>query len=67
MKRKGGGARKEVSSVARGVGVTLGAHVIWIPDPNALKVLQGRERHIIGNGGSILGSIAEFVPEHFGL
>lgn len=48
-------------------GKALGAHVIWIPDPNALKVLQGRERHIIGNGGSILGSIAEFVPEHFGL
>jgi pseudouridine-5'-monophosphatase len=48
-------------------GKALGAHVIWIPDPNALKVLQGRERHIIGNRGSIYGSITEFVPEHFGL
>ncbi|CAI5756416.1 unnamed protein product [Candida verbasci] len=41
-------------------GIKANATVIWIPDPQALKVLQGKEVEIIGESGEIIESLLVF-------
>ncbi|EGW33287.1 uncharacterized protein SPAPADRAFT_60620 [Spathaspora passalidarum NRRL Y-27907] len=46
-------------------GIAANAHVIWIPDVNALKVLNGEEHNIIGTSGEILTSLTEFNKDKY--
>lgn len=48
-------------------GVRAKATVVWIPHPEALKVLNGKEKEIIGNSGEILESILHFDKAKYGL
>lgn len=48
-------------------GRAAGAHVIWIPDPRALEVLNGKEKEIIGNQGEILESLEQLDKPKYGL
>ncbi|CAD1808528.1 Haloacid dehalogenase-like hydrolase family protein [Candida parapsilosis] len=48
-------------------GIAANAHVVWIPDPNALTVLDGKEKEIIGTQGEILSSLVEFDMEKYHL
>lgn len=48
-------------------GKAAGAHVIWIPDERALKVLNGEEHEHISDRGVILKSLEEFDPKNYGL
>lgn len=41
-------------------GINANAYVIWIPDPEALRVLDGKEAEIIGDRGEILSSLVAF-------
>ncbi|CAK9435865.1 uncharacterized protein LODBEIA_P05130 [Lodderomyces beijingensis] len=41
-------------------GIAAKAHVIWVPDPRALVVLDGEEHEIIGDNGEILASLEAF-------
>ncbi|ABN66414.1 predicted protein, partial [Scheffersomyces stipitis CBS 6054] len=46
-------------------GIAAKAHVIWIPDINARKVLNGEEHQIIGDNGEILDSLESFDKEKY--
>ncbi|RLV90386.1 hypothetical protein JA1_004604 [Spathaspora sp. JA1] len=46
-------------------GIAANAHVIWIPDLNALKVLDGEEHDIIGKNGEILTSLVDFNKDKY--
>lgn len=48
-------------------GKAFGAHLVWIPDENALKVLEGKENEIIGTNGVILKSLLDFKVKDYGL
>lgn len=47
-------------------GIVANAYVVWIPHPEALKVLNGKEEEIIGKNGEILKSLEDFSLEKFG-
>lgn len=47
-------------------GRSFNSHVVWIPDINAIKVLDGKEHEIIGPNGKILQSLEEFDPKEHG-
>ncbi|CCE78476.1 Piso0_001099 [Millerozyma farinosa CBS 7064] len=40
--------------------VAADSHVIWIPDENVIRLLQGEEKEIIGDNGEILPSLLHF-------
>ncbi|KAI3405448.1 hypothetical protein KGF56_001747 [Candida oxycetoniae] len=46
-------------------GIAAHAHVIWIPDPNALTVLAGEEYEIIGENGEIIQSLEHFDRDKY--
>ncbi|KAH3669210.1 hypothetical protein WICMUC_005049 [Wickerhamomyces mucosus] len=48
-------------------GKAAGAYVIWVPHPEALKLLNGKENDHIGESGIVLNSLIEFDPKSFGL
>lgn len=48
-------------------GKSFNSHVVWVPDINAINVLEGREHEIIGSNGVILKSLLDFKPEKYGL
>jgi pseudouridine-5'-monophosphatase len=48
-------------------GIAANSHVIWIPDVNALEVLNGKEHEIIGSNGEILESLIHFDKEKYNL
>ncbi|KAK6204353.1 HAD-like domain-containing protein [Scheffersomyces amazonensis] len=48
-------------------GIAAKAHVIWIPDVNALEVLNGEEHNIIGTNGEILTSLEHFDKAKYSL
>ncbi|KAK6465059.1 HAD-like domain-containing protein [Scheffersomyces coipomensis] len=48
-------------------GIAAKAHVIWIPDVNALEVLNGEEHTIIGVNGEILTSLEQFDKVKYSL
>lgn len=48
-------------------GINAGAHVIWMPHPQALPILNGKELDIIGNHGEIFNLLADFQPSKYGL
>lgn len=48
-------------------GVAANSHVIWIPDPNALKLLNGEEHQILNNRGEILESLLHFDKRKYSL
>lgn len=48
-------------------GKAAGAHIIWVPDDRALKVLDGEEHsHLTSEQGIILSSLTEFKPSEYG-
>lgn len=47
-------------------GHAANAHVIWIPDRQAVAVLNGKENTIIGGKGEILESLLDFDPAKYG-
>lgn len=48
-------------------GKNANAHVIWIPHPEALEELNGKEKTILGDGGEIITTLLEFDREKYGL
>ncbi|ODV66218.1 HAD-like protein [Hyphopichia burtonii NRRL Y-1933] len=48
-------------------GQNANAYVIWIPDPNALEILAGKEHEIIGDKGEIISSLHHFDKTKFSL
>lgn len=48
-------------------GIAAKAHVIWIPDAAAIRVLDGREHEVIGDNGEILETLEEFNRVKYGL
>lgn len=46
-------------------GKAANAHVIWIPDPNAVALLAGEEHEIIGENGEILESLEHFDRDKY--
>lgn len=48
-------------------GIAANARVIWIPDANAVKQLNGKEVDIIGNNGDMLASLHDFDKLKYGL
>jgi pseudouridine-5'-monophosphatase len=48
-------------------GINANAHVIWIPHPEALPVLNGEEHVIIGNHGEIITDLKDFDLSKYGL
>lgn len=48
-------------------GINASAHVIWIPDPEALRVLAGKETEIIGDNGEIILSLVDFDKAKYSL
>lgn len=48
-------------------GIAANSYVIWIPDAQALKVLDGEEKIVIGNGGEILKSLVHFDKSKYSL
>lgn len=48
-------------------GVAANARVIWIPDVNAVKQLNGSEVEILGNNGDLLTSLHDFDKQKYGL
>lgn len=48
-------------------GINAEATVIWIPHPEALKYLNGREHEILTDGHHLIGSLEEFDMVKFGL
>lgn len=46
---------------------TSGAHVIWVPHPEALVALNGREREILPEKGELLVSLKDFDMKRYGL
>lgn len=47
-------------------GQAANAHVIWIPDPQAVAALGGKEKTIIGEKGEILKSLVDFDRAKYG-
>lgn len=48
-------------------GLNSKATVIWIPHPDALKELDGKENEILPKGGEIIRSLTDFEPSKYGL
>lgn len=48
-------------------GINAGARVIWIPHPEALPILNGKEHEIIGDHGEILTQLKNFDPSKYNL
>lgn len=48
-------------------GIAANSYVIWIPDSQALEVLNGEENVIIGDGGEILKSLVHFDKSKYSL
>lgn len=48
-------------------GINARATVVWIPHPEALVELNGKEKSIIGDGGEVIASLKEFNKEKYGL
>lgn len=46
-------------------GIAANAHVIWVPDVNALELLKGQEHEIIGSKGEILTTLEHFKKEKY--
>lgn len=47
-------------------GLNAKATVVWIPHPDALVELNGKEKSIIGTGGEVIGSLLDFDKEKYG-
>lgn len=48
-------------------GINAKAPVVWIPHPEALVELAGKEQAIIADGGEIIGSLLDFDKAKYGL
>lgn len=48
-------------------GINATATVVWIPHPEALIELNGKEHTIIGEGGEIIKSLEDFDKDKYGL
>lgn len=48
-------------------GIAANSYVIWIPDEQAIEVLNGEEKNIIGDKGEILKNLTHFDKSKFSL
>lgn len=47
-------------------GINSKATVVWIPHPEALVELKGKEKTILGDGGEVIESLLDFDKEKYG-